>query len=105
MRPATKSHTLVHEENYSVHGVRKVWRRLCRQRETAGRDQVGRAMKDVGLHGVRRGKTKRTTYPLIGPPAPRHFAAVPGGAGLRLASLSRLVKCSSVSPMCVTRIR
>jgi putative transposase len=53
----------VHEENYSVYGVRKVWHQLRREGETAGRDQVGRVMGDLDLHGVRRGKTKRTTVP------------------------------------------
>lgn len=51
----------VHEQNYAVCGVRKVWRQLRREGETAGRDQVGRVMRDVGICGVRRGKTKRTT--------------------------------------------
>ncbi len=53
----------IHEDNYSVYGVRKVWRQLRRDGETAGRDQVGRVMHDLGLHGVRRGKAKRTTVP------------------------------------------
>jgi putative transposase len=53
----------IHENNYSVYGVRKVWRQLRREGETAGRDQVGRIMKDLGLRGVRRGKAKRTTVP------------------------------------------
>ena len=35
----------IHEDNYSVYGVRKVWRQLRREGETAGRDQVGRVMK------------------------------------------------------------
>ncbi len=51
----------VHEDNYAVYGVRKVWRQLRREGETAGRDQVGRVMHDLGLQGVRRGKAKRTT--------------------------------------------
>ena len=51
----------VHEQNYAVYGVRKVWRQLGREGETAGRDQFGRVMRDVGICGVRRGKTKRTT--------------------------------------------
>ena len=51
----------VHEDNYAVYGVRKVWRQLRREGETAGRDQVGRVMGDLGLEGVRRGKAKRTT--------------------------------------------
>jgi putative transposase len=51
----------IHEDNYSVYGVRKVWRQLRREGGTAGRDQVGRIMKCLDLHGVRRGKPKRTT--------------------------------------------
>ena len=42
----------VHEENYDVYGVRKVWRQLRREGETAGRDQVGRVMND-GPPGAR----------------------------------------------------
>ena len=37
----------VHEDNYAVYGVRKVWRQLRREGETAGRDQVGRVMGDL----------------------------------------------------------
>ncbi len=39
----------IHEDNYSVYGVRKVWRQLRREGQTAGRDQVGRVMHDLGL--------------------------------------------------------
>jgi hypothetical protein len=56
-------HARVHDENYLVDGVRKVWRQLCRQRGTGDRDQLVSVMKDLGLHGVRRGKAKRTTAP------------------------------------------
>jgi putative transposase len=51
----------IHQENYSVYGVRKVWRQLVRDGEPVGRDQVGRIMAGLGLEGVRRGKAKRTT--------------------------------------------
>ena len=70
----------IHEDNYSVYGVRKVWRQLRRDGETAGRDQVGRVMNHLGLHGVRRGKAKRTTVPADSAARPgdlvdRHFFA------------------------------
>ena len=71
----------IHEQNYAVYGVRKVWRQLRRDGETAGRDQVGRVMKDLGLQGVRRGKAKRTTVSgdvasRPGDLVDRHFFAV-----------------------------
>ncbi len=53
----------IHDENYGVYGVRKVWHQLLRQQEQVGRDQVGRIMGALGLEGVRRGKAKRTTTP------------------------------------------
>jgi putative transposase len=51
----------IHEENSGVYGVRKVWRQLRRDGVDVGRDQVGRIMADLGLHGARRGRAKRTT--------------------------------------------
>ena len=70
----------IHEDNYGVYGVRKVWHQLRREGEHGGRDQVGRVMGDLGLEGVRRGKAKRTTVPgdLSSRPADlvdRHFFA------------------------------
>lgn len=53
--------TGVHAANYGVYGVRKVHAELRRRGVEAGRDQVGRLMRDLGLRGVRRGKVKRTT--------------------------------------------
>jgi putative transposase len=52
-----------HEANYGVYGVRKMHAALRRRGEQVGRDQVGRLMRELGLQGVRRGKTKRTTVP------------------------------------------
>jgi putative transposase len=51
----------IHEENYSVYGVRKLWRQLGREGYEAGRDQVGRLMRELGLRGVVRSKKKKTT--------------------------------------------
>ena len=69
----------IHEENYGVYGVRKIWRQLRREGFDVGRDQVGRLMGLLRLAGVRRGKAKRTTVPATTPrPADlveRHFFA------------------------------
>jgi len=51
----------VHEANYSVYGADKVWRQLLREGTDVGREQVARLMREMGLQGVRRGTTKRTT--------------------------------------------
>lgn len=51
----------MHEENFDVYGVDKVWTQLQREGVDVGRDRVGRLMGNLGLVGVRRGKFKRTT--------------------------------------------
>lgn len=51
----------VHEANYSVYGVRKMHAALRRDGIEVGRDRVGRLMRQLGLHGARRGRFKRTT--------------------------------------------
>ena len=51
----------VFEENYGVYGARKLWRQLHRDGIAIGRDRVRRLMREAGLQGVRRGKTKFTT--------------------------------------------
>jgi putative transposase len=53
----------VHESNFSVYGVRKVWLQLKREAVSVGRDRVRRLMRDLALVGVTRGTTKRTTIP------------------------------------------
>jgi putative transposase len=54
----------VHEDNYGVYGARKMQRALRREKQIViGRDQAARLMRELGLKGVRRGKTKRTTTP------------------------------------------
>jgi len=49
------------KDNYEVYGVRKVTKALRREGVTVGRDQVGRLMADLGIAGMVRGKSKRTT--------------------------------------------
>jgi len=49
------------KDNYEVYGVRKVTKQLRREGVTVGRDQVGRLMAELGIAGMVRGKSKRTT--------------------------------------------
>ncbi len=47
--------------NYSVYGARKLWIAARRAGHDIGRDQVGRLMRQLGIRGVKRTKTVRTT--------------------------------------------
>ena len=58
------------ETNYSVYGVRKLWKAAKRAGIDIGRDQVARLMKFLSIEGVRREKRVKTTTP--DPKAPRH---------------------------------
>lgn len=51
----------VHEENFGVYGVRKVWRQLGREGRGVARCTVARLMLGLGLQGVVRGRRCRTT--------------------------------------------
>jgi putative transposase len=53
----------VHAEHFGVYGARKVWQQLGREGITVARCTVERLMGELGLEGVRRGKTRRTTTP------------------------------------------
>jgi putative transposase len=53
----------VYKDNFEVYGARKVWRQLHREGIAVGRDRVARLMGELGIVGVVRGKTKRTTIP------------------------------------------
>ena len=55
----------IHRANFGVYGIRKVWRSLRRLGIEAGRDQVGRIMRQVGLQGATRTKRIRTTRPAV----------------------------------------
>ena len=50
-------------ENFSVYGVRKVWRQLLREGTDVARCTVERLMRELGLAGVVRGRRVRTTVP------------------------------------------
>lgn len=51
----------VYDENYSVYGIRKVWKQLQREGFSVARCTIERLMKNMGLVGVLRGKKVRTT--------------------------------------------
>jgi transposase InsO family protein len=53
----------VHDEHFGVYGARKVWRQLGREGIAVARCTVERLMRELGLRGAVRGKTRRTTTP------------------------------------------
>ena len=56
--------------NMQVYGAKKVWRQMKREEITIARCTVERLMKRLGIEGVRRGKTVRTTIPDKALPCP-----------------------------------
>src|SRR5690606_41774962 len=55
-------------ENFQVHGVRKVWRQLQREGFDIRRCTGGRLMSVMGLQGINRRKPNKTTVPDKAPP-------------------------------------
>src|SRR5437016_1360927 len=53
----------VHEDNYGVYGARKVWAELNRHGVEVARCTVERLMREIGLRGLLRDKSPRTTRP------------------------------------------
>jgi putative transposase len=60
----------VWQSNMQVYGAEKVWRQLNREGVPVARCTVERLMRQLGLQGVRRGKTPRTTLPDPKAPCP-----------------------------------
>jgi transposase InsO family protein len=60
----------VFDQNFGVYGVRKVWRQLLRDGIEVARCTVERLMRKMGLKGVIRGKTTRTTISDKAAPCP-----------------------------------
>lgn len=56
----------VFKANYEVYGARKVWKQLKREGIAVARCTVERLMRELGLRGVVRGKTWKTTQPGTG---------------------------------------
>jgi len=61
----------VFDENKQVYGVRKVWKQLVREGYQIARCTVERLMRRLGLQGVMRGKTVKTTVSDKATPCPR----------------------------------
>jgi len=53
----------VWEDNFAVYGARKVWRQLKREKIEVARCTVERLMRNMGLRGVTRGRSFKTTTP------------------------------------------
>ena len=51
----------VHAEHFGVYGVRKLWHQLRRESIPVARCTVERLMRELGIKGVVRGKTRKTT--------------------------------------------
>ena len=60
----------VFDENFGVYGVRKVWRQMKREGFEIARCTVTRLMRQMGLKGVVRGKSIRTTIRDSSAPCP-----------------------------------
>ena len=60
----------MYDENFQVYGVRKVWRQLLREGFDVARCTVARLMRKMGLSGVIRGKSVKTTVPDRSAPCP-----------------------------------
>jgi len=77
----------IFDENFRVYGVRKVWRQLKREGFDVARCTVSRLMRDMGLQGVIRGKSIKTTIGDKAAPCPmdhvnRQFKAPRPALGL-----------------------
>jgi transposase InsO family protein len=60
----------VWQANMQVYGAEKVWKQMNREDIAVARCTVERLMRRLGLEGVRRGKTVRTTTPDTSAPCP-----------------------------------
>jgi len=60
----------VWEANMQVYGAEKVWKQMNREDIAVARCTVERLMRRLGLEGVRRGKSVRTTVPDSAAPCP-----------------------------------
>jgi hypothetical protein len=95
----------VFDQNFRVYGVRKVWRQLKREGFDVARCTVSRLMRDMGLQGVVRGKSVRTTVSDRAAPCPldhvnRQFKAPRPKCPLAL----RLYLCRDLDRLCLRRL-
>jgi putative transposase len=61
----------IHAENYGVYGARKIWHELHRRGVRVARCTVERLVRQIGLRGLLRDKTPRTTRPAAETDRPR----------------------------------
>ncbi len=61
----------IHAENYGVYGARKLWHELQRRGVQVARCTVERLMREIGLRGLLRDKSPRTTSPAAETDRPR----------------------------------
>lgn len=61
----------VWDQNFKVYGVRKVWYQMRREGFDVARCTVERLMRELGIQGVIRGKSQKTTRPDKAQPCPR----------------------------------
>lgn len=61
----------IHAENYGVYGARKIWHELQRRGVRVARCTVERLMRQIGLRGLLRDKSPRTTRPAAETDRPR----------------------------------
>jgi putative transposase len=91
----------VFEANYEVYGAPKVWKQLNREGFPIARCTVERLMRKLGLRGVVRGKTWKTTQPDLAARRPadlvdRQFA-VPAPNRLWVADLTYVRTCAGMT--------
>ena len=60
----------VWQANMQVYGAEKVWKQMNREDIAVARSTVERLMRRLGLEGIRRGKSVRTTTPDTSAPCP-----------------------------------
>ena len=96
----------VFDANFGVYGVRKVWRQMKREGIEVARCTVARLMRRLGLKGVVRGKSIRTTISDAAAPWPPRSGepAVQGTAAERLVG-QRLHLCGDLVGLCVCGFR
>ncbi|WGH84257.1 IS3 family transposase [Auritidibacter ignavus] len=59
--------TEVHQQNYGVYGIRKMWHALRREGIDIGREQTARLMRLAGVSGKGKGRSPVTTHKPKGP--------------------------------------
>jgi hypothetical protein len=95
----------VFDQNFSVYGVRKVWRQLKREGFDVARCTVSRLMRDMGLQGVIRGKPVKTTISDKAAPCPAGSRQPPvQGAKAERSLALRLHLCRDLDRLCLRRL-